>query len=283
MFHSLKAHRRTRERLMPAAKRLILLLFLLAMTVAAAHAQQPVGELELKKGVVKILREGRSLFFRQPKVRTPVFAGDELHSARNTRATIYFRDGRDTISLYAKSLFKIEEVSERRSFFGLSIGKAFFKVLSKFRTNRFTVQTPTATIGVKGTEFVTATDGLKTFVLTLTGVVALANVDFPEREVLIKANQASTVEPRTLPAPPVEVDTDDQADIVAEEGTESFEDLPFEVPPPEEPEGDVGTPPVVAIVDELQEITNAIATAEEVTPSDDPGLQTVLVDISVSR
>ena len=110
MSRSLNAHRRTRELLMLATKRLILLLFFLAMAVAAAHAQQPVGELELKKGVVKILREGRSLFFRQPKVRTPVFAGDELHSGRDTRAQIYFRDGRDTILLYARSLFKIEEV-----------------------------------------------------------------------------------------------------------------------------------------------------------------------------
>ena len=280
---------------MLVAKRYILLLLITAVASVAAfaqntaYAQNPVGEMELEKGVVKVRRADRDLYFRKLKERTPVFAGDELHSGSDTRAKIFFRDGRDTISLYSRSLFKIEEVSERRSFFGISIGKAFFKVLSKFRKNKFTVQTPTATIGIKGTEFVAATDGVRTFVLTTEGVVGLANVDFPGKEVLVKPNQASTVEPNTAPAPPVEVEPEDQADIIQEEGTETFEELPFQIPPEEPPPGEEqneeeqeeeAPPDTTEISDLLDEVDDSV---ESVKPSGDVGTPSSPVNINVTR
>ena len=126
---------------MKVARNIFLLLLFIAVGAAAAFAQDPVGELELIKGVVKVRRGDRDLYFRKLEERTPIFTGDELHSGRDTRANLLFRDSREKIQLYSRSLFKVEEVSERRSFFGMSIGKAFFKVLAKLRQNKFTVQT----------------------------------------------------------------------------------------------------------------------------------------------
>ena len=275
------------------AKRVTLLLLVFVIGIATAYAQSAVGELELKKGVVKVRRADRDLYFRKVGVRTPIFAGDELHSGKNTRANILFRDGGETITLYAKSLFKVEEVSERRSFFGMSIGKAFFKVLAKLRKDKFTVQTPTATIGIKGTEFVAATDGVKTFVMTTEGVVGLANVDFPDKEVLVQPNQASSVAPRTAPAPPIEVSQEDQAEIIEQEGTEKIEQLPFQPPPPEVAEGEEPgseeeseeallppPPPPAEYFDYVSDVSDSV---ESVQPSGDVGATTAPVNINVTR
>lgn len=281
---------------MKVARNIVLLLLFFAVAATAAFAQDPVGELELTKGVVKVRRGERDLYFRKLEERTPIFAGDELHSGKDTRADIIFRDGREKIQLYSRSLFKVEEVSERRSFFGISIGKVFFKVLSKLRRNKFTVQTPTATIGVKGTEFVVATDGAKTFVFTQTGVVALANVDFPDKEVLVEPNQASSVDVGTAPAPPIIVEQEDQDAIIEQEGTETFEALPL-VPPPPEPVEEQGqseeeeeetteeqlAPPKKRPGD-FREIVNGVSeSVESVRPSSAVGAIKSSVKISVTR
>lgn len=266
---------------MLAAKHIALFLLLFLIGLTAVYAQNPVGELELKKGVVKVRRGDRDLYFRKVDVRTPLFAGDELHSGKDTSAEIFLRNGDERIRLYSRSLFKIQEVSERRSFFGMSIGKAFFKVLARLRSNKFTLQTPTATIGIKGTEFIAATDGINTFVLTTEGVVALANVDFPDKEVLVGANQASSVAPGAAPAPPIEVPQEEQAEIIEQEGTETFEQLPFLLPPPEVAEGGeqlLPPPPPPGVY--LEIVSDS---TEAVQPSGDVGATTSPVNINVTR
>jgi hypothetical protein len=220
---------------MKHTKRVWLLLLLLVVGLATAQAQQPAGEMELEKGHVKIRRQSQDRVFREAGKRIPVFEGDVLHSGRDTRAKIYFREGQDVISLFSNTMFRVETVSQENTFFGLNIGKAVFKVLSRFRNDKFNVRTPTATIGVKGTEFVTGSDGQKTFLLTVTGTVGMASVDFPERVVIVTQNKASHVEPRKLPSPPVSVPPAAQEQILTQEGVETFEAVPFQPPPAEEP------------------------------------------------
>ena len=215
--------------------------FLLALMLCVASAwafaqQQPAGELQIERGRVKIQRGEEFLIVEKSEERTPIFVGDLLHSAKETRAQLFFRDDRDTISLYSSTLFTVDEVSRTNTRFGLNIGRALFRVFSRFRFSRFQLKTSTATIGVKGTEFITATDGRTTYLLTLSGIVTLANIEIPDVVVTVRGNQASVVVEESPPAPPVDITPEEQQEIIPEEGTEGFEDVPFEIPPPVEEE-----------------------------------------------
>ncbi len=214
----------------PLALALFLAALLLAAGGAAAQGSRPVGELVLTKGVVKIRgRTGREVVVTDIGRRFAVRVGDVVQSGRDTKATIFFRDERERVSLYSKTQFKVEELSPRRTSFALRIGKAFFAALSGVRRNTFSLRTATATIGIKGTEFVAGTDGESTFLLTIKGVVTMVNPDFPDVVVEVGASQASTVRANQQPTPPADVAPEDVEKIVAQDSNEAFEAV---MPPP---------------------------------------------------
>jgi len=215
---------------MTSARRLLLLLLFWGFAVSLAFGQAPVGELEVEQGRVKIRHLTDERVFEEVGLRIPVFVGDALHTSRDTRVKIRFRDEDEVITLYSNTHFKVAVHNPRRSGFFLNIGKAFFGVLR--RRNPFEVKTAQATIGVKGTEFVVGTDGQKSFLLAVTGVVALRSVAFPGREVVVTQDQASSVEANQPPAPPVAVTPETRDQIVAEEGLTQFEVIEFETPEP---------------------------------------------------
>ena len=215
---------------MTPARRSLLLLFFWGFAVSLAHGQAPVGELEVEQGRVKIRHLTVERIFEEVGLRIPVFVGDALHTSGDTRVKIRFRDEDEIITLYSNTHFKIAVHNPRRSGFFLNIGKAFFGVLR--RRNPFEVKTAQATIGVKGTEFVVGTDGQKSFLLTVTGVVGMRSVAFPGREVVVTQDQASSVEANQPPAPPVAVTPETRDQIVAEEGLAQFEVIEFETPEP---------------------------------------------------
>ena len=162
------------------ARRFLLLLLCWGLTVSLAYGQVPVpvGELELLRGRVKIRHLNQERFIEDAGARTPVFVGDSVHTAGETRVKIRFRNEDEIVTLYSKTHFKVAVHNPRRSSLFLNIGKAFFAVL---RRKNYEVRTASATIGIKGTEFVVGTDGQKSFLLTVTGVVGVRNVAFPRR------------------------------------------------------------------------------------------------------
>ena len=231
----------------PAARLLLLLVFCCAVSFAPAMGQDALGELELLKGQVKVRHLNKSSVFSVVGERVPVFLGDVVQTARDSRAKLSFDAENETVSLYANTHFVVKIVTRSRSSFLLNVGKAIFGV---FRQKKFTVRTSTATIGVKGTEFVAATDGQQTFLLTLTGVVGIVSVAFPEIEVVTEANQATVVRANQPPTPPVIVAPEVREKVIQEEGLEPFEALEIEAPA-------VEAAPVEA-AEEVQEIIEAV-------------------------
>ena len=202
-----------------------------AMAQEKSTTPSPVGEILVEAGRIKVQRGEKTMILLESTERKSVFEGDLFHSGPQGRGQIFLRQEKDIVTLYSNTFFSVDKVSEEETSLGMNIGKAIFKVLSRFRMNRFKVKTATATIGVKGTEFVVDSNEQRTFVLTLFGVVGMANIRFPDQEVLIRANQASRVEPEAPPAPPVDVEPDKQETIIEEDSnSESFENLPFEEP-----------------------------------------------------
>ena len=131
----------------------------------------------------------------------------------------------------------------------------------------------------------------------VSGVVGVFNNKSPDLEITVTANQATTVVGDSPPAPPVDVDPETQQDIIIEDGNEAIEDLPFQVPPPLEPEQtkeqteaeeeeeeSVPAGTVEVVNEQVDETTEAVSEATEAAlPSGDVGITTTPVDISIGR
>ena len=215
-------------------QRTVFLAFAAALLVAAAPlaSAQQVGELVIEQGKVKIRKiSGQESLYRQIGKPIAVSRGDTVQTAAATRAKISFRGKEEEVSLYANTNFKVDTVDQKSSRFGLNLGKAFFKVVAGLRRGNFKVQTPTATIGIKGTEWVTGTDGRNTFVLTTKGIVAMSNPNFPDIEVSIPANSSAAVPANRPPTKPVEVPPGAQQEIIKSESVDSFvEQVDYQTP-----------------------------------------------------
>jgi hypothetical protein len=207
----------------PIARALALAL-LLALVALPALAQD--GELLLEKGSVLVRHAGDVRMLQQAGARAPLYAGDEVRSGGDTSAVITLKATQDAVTLYEHTSFAVESVSPASSRFGLNMGKAFFKAVAALGGGkRFEVATPTAVIGVKGTEFVVGTDGNDTFLLTLSGVVGIVSQAFREIEVATEADFASAVRAGQPPAPPVPVPAETRERIVKEPGLGGFKSL----------------------------------------------------------
>lgn len=165
-----------------------------------------VGYLVVEKGLVKVIQQGSEATHRATTRKIPLFAGDEVQTAEETKATMHFLNEEQVVRLYAGTFIRVDEIRPRRSSLWLSLGKALFKVFKPSKTKRFEVNTPTATVGVKGTEFLVSTDGdVYSYVLTLSGLVSVINPSFPTQEVRVGPNQATVVPADGPPTIPVEV------------------------------------------------------------------------------
>ncbi len=265
------------------------------------------GTLRLEKGVVKLLREGRSLFLSSAGEKYRLQRGDRLHTGPDTRVTVAVRGEAEVVELFSNAFLHFRGVTTSQTKVALLTGKGNFKVApapeagSERRTAlkslrpktegrqkfglkermgvakkpgaptdveeamklpeslaaqearkgeqeagfwakigsgqkpsrprrsmaRFQVRTVSAIVAVRGTDFVVATAGDVTNVLTLEGMVGVAAADMPDYEVTVPANTVSRVQGGFAPTQPEEVGVDERAQILESEGTEGFEDVEF--------------------------------------------------------
>ena len=195
--------------------------------VGVAVAAIPVANVTLEKGQIKIRHQGQSHIYRHAGEQVPLELGDAVHAGAEGYALVRFEQGGDTVRLYPQSRFEISEATRDKVRVGLSIGKLFAIVLSRLRENAVTVKTPTAVIGVKGTEFVAGTDGEKTFALTISGVVSLRTDVLPELEQALRANEASFASRFRTPTPATPVSEAQRDKIVAQSGLAAFQEVRY--------------------------------------------------------
>ena len=273
------------------------LLMAMAMACLGAtelSAAEPVGVLVVEQGMVKVRRDNVEQVYRASSQKIPVYVGDELQSAKNTRAKVSLRNNTDSVNLYSSTFFRVDNVQPARSNFVLSIGKALFVAARRLSQEVFEVRTPTATIGVKGTEFVVGTDGAeKTVLLTVTGTVGLATLGLPGGEVLVGRDRASFVNRGKPPTPPIEVTPQLRDAIKGEDGLKSMIDLEAQVPPPpqgsgekkkeeetvEQPQGKEEPPALTDTVNSIQDIQQDVTNAQ--TPA--ASSTTSQLQINISR
>ena len=136
--------------------------FAIALFGVSAAFAESAGEFAAVKGRVDVTRPGAAA--RMVSAGDPVEVGDVVRTKSLSRAEIVFRDG-SLVRLAPGSRLEITEFlageQESRGVFKLFRGKVRSRVkkimgslFGRFQRNRFEVHTPTAVIGVRGTDFV---------------------------------------------------------------------------------------------------------------------------------
>ena len=205
-----------------------LILFAFPLVVFGEEA-----ELELERGLVKIMRAGQVLVFSKKGSKIPLLLKDEVQTGAISNALIRLPKKDETIKLGSRSFFGLDNLTEDQTNVSLLTGKGQFKVTPKKmarkslrrkgkKRDRFKIRTVTAVVGVRGTEFVLGTSGSQTNLLTLSGMVTIAPVEAPEIEVEVPENQASQVQQGLAPTPPVPIAPEIQEQIVQEDSPQAF-------------------------------------------------------------
>lgn len=135
-------------------------LFALAVFTACAPAIAADGNVLLVDGQVMLERTSPGVFSIAPvSVGAEIRGGDLIRTSSNGRAQIRFRDG-SIVSLQPGTALRIDEYrfepDDRRAFFYLLRGalRTVTGTIGKTNHDEYRMKTPTATVGVRGTEYV---------------------------------------------------------------------------------------------------------------------------------
>ncbi len=121
----------------------------------------PVGKVELVQGDAVIMHADDMLTGYLARKNLPLYKGDTIITRERGRIRFKLNDGSIltlasvTKQVLTRSVYDPKKKS-RSSFFGMSFGKARFWVmkLAAFKHSQFKVKTPTAVVGVRGSDFI---------------------------------------------------------------------------------------------------------------------------------
>ena len=190
-------------------------LLLLAAPLLRA-APEPAGKADILTGTVTVERAGRQDVL---KPGDPLFLKDRIQTGAGSSAEIVFVD-LSRMKLAANTSLEITEYlynpseKTRQGLISMSFGKARFAVqdLQDFRETRFRVQTRTAVVGSRDTDFIVSFNpeapggegsgkGLLTALCLEHSIIVLSH-EFPDKPVLLTANMISQIYALGLPTPP---------------------------------------------------------------------------------
>jgi len=210
-------------------KHVILIFVFLCLFESSAHSKQ--GILFLERGSVKLMSpppNSQTRIIDEDFSKVIISSGEKVHTGKNTSVKIKIRGKKEIIELSSSVFFQLEKITKKRSMVSLFTGKAKFKIRGKkSKKKKFLVRTVTATIGVKGTDFVLTTTNAQTNLLTLSGIVTLAPISMPDVEIEVLVNEASSVEANTPPTEPVIVTPEVMEEIINSDSPDAFENVEF--------------------------------------------------------
>lgn len=161
-------------------------LFVMSLCCKKEKKVQREGVVNMLAGSVAIVDDGKR---SSAKVGDPVRQGMKIETGKNSFVDIYFDE--NAVKILENSLVEIREleiiIEEQSEKTGLYVknGKVFVKVAKKLTKNdRFQIGTPTATAGVRGTEFLVVEEDLKGLVACLNGTVEVRSEVSPEEQVI---------------------------------------------------------------------------------------------------
>jgi len=163
-----------------------------------------VGKVEKAKGRVSILKKGSFRGVNYKRVKGKIEVGDIVRTKRKSFADISFID-KTRVHLEESSRLIVEKyIPGKEVTVSSPSGKVVYRVV-KVTRGAYRIKTPTALIGVKGTELATIVDSGISVVIVKEGAVEVVNPELPQYRVVVKRNMATVVKPGKPPAKPVAV------------------------------------------------------------------------------
>jgi len=198
-----------------------------------------IGEVKQVQGDAYIIHRDEIVGFRAKK-GLPVFQMDTVVTFERGRAMLEMSDesrltlGSKTKLVLSRSVYNPKK-KERMTFLKMALGKARFliKKFAIYKNAEFNVKTPTAVVGVRGSDWVMAVTETTTDVTTLGDTqLEVVNPQVPTDIQYMNDYQSLKVDAFTPPTIP--------EDIALEEAQQLMQQLPVdpEVPIPEEPAGE---------------------------------------------
>ena len=98
------------------------LFFLQNMAIGAQNS------LELHSGIVKLIRNGKSMILQKEGETYSLLANDSLQTGKDTQVSVYLKNRDNTVKLFSHSFFKLDDLSEEENSVALLTGKSNFSV-----------------------------------------------------------------------------------------------------------------------------------------------------------
>jgi hypothetical protein len=123
----------------------------------AGWAASKYGDATVEQGSMTIIREGSAINVKASGQTVPVNEQDLVRVRDDSRVVLKTAD-RATVTLGANAVFQVQpwEQQEKKGLFKMLFGRFRASVAGLTGGERFNAKTATATIGVKGTEYVSA-------------------------------------------------------------------------------------------------------------------------------
>jgi len=208
----------------------LLYLILVAVAPIPAVFSAVTNTLVLEKGKVKIRRNNIDHVYRKVGEVIKLLNKDKIQTAADTFVKIHLPEKGDDIELFSHSFFQISISKTKGENISMPIGKAFFKVKKRTlisKKKRFKVKTANAIVGVKGTEFIILAGEGETNLLTLSGIVDMANTADPEVIVEVAENEVSQTRQNLRPTVPIIVPPQVRNQILNSDTGKSFNNIKF--------------------------------------------------------
>ena len=109
--------------------KIISLFFLAGLLLAfGGTVSAQVADLELRKGLVKIIRGDDVQIINKLGFKLPLLNGDRVQTGANSKAVITLIFSKEVIQLSSRSFFEVDDVNEVQSKIALLTGKGQFKI-----------------------------------------------------------------------------------------------------------------------------------------------------------
>ena len=86
------------------------------------------NSLELHSGIVKLIRNGKSMILQKAGETYSLLANDRLQTGKDTQVSVYLKNRDNTVKLFSHSFFKLDDLSEEANSVALLTGKSNFSV-----------------------------------------------------------------------------------------------------------------------------------------------------------
>ncbi len=147
-------------------------------------------------------KEGAS--WRAIEIGTKLSEGGAVKTGSDGIVDLKFSDG-TAMKIIGNSFLSVHDIRLSTINVKLKKGTLISKFTKIFSNQHFSVTTPSAVAGIRGTELVFSTDGSETDIAGMSGITEVYNPLFPDRRVLLGFQSKTRVSSTTVPEDPVKL------------------------------------------------------------------------------